>query len=228
MGDWQRERRKDTFYKAAKAEGYRARSAFKLKEIDAKFRIMRPGDVVVDLGAAPGGWSQVAKERVGENGVVIGVDLDFVQPTMGVTFVRGDMTEPGTVLAVLERIKERTGKDDNSVDAVVSDMSPNISGKYTMDQARSYWLCENALRFAEKVLKPGGHFIAKIFEGEDFPAFREMLQARFEVVKTFHPEASRKQSSEVYVIAKGFKPGRTPRRAGSGEDTEAWWDETAS
>lgn len=232
MGDvvsksWTRERRQDPYYKSAKAGGYRARSAFKLQQINGKFKIIRRGNVVVDLGAAPGGWSQVAVELVGENGVVVGVDLAFIQPLFGATFVQGDMTSRATVDRVRTRIEERIGRSDESVDVVISDMSPNISGNYTMDQARSFHLCQEALRFATQVLKPGGHFVTKIFEGEDFPALREELKALFGHVRTFSPPASRKESSEVYVVAMGYRGGDlAAKRPETGpEETEAWWDE---
>ena len=227
-GDWQREKRKDAYWRAAKKGGYRARSAFKLKQIQTKFKLIRRGGVVVDLGAAPGGWTQVALELVGKKGVVVGVDLAYVQPVGGATFIRGDMRDEQTVRRVLERVEERIGKSGHVVDVVLSDMSPNISGNYSMDQARSFHLCTVGLAFAERVLKPGGGFACKIFEGEDFASFRAMLQERFASVRTFSPPASRKQSSEVYLLAQGYRAeqaGRFTTPATGPEATEAWWDE---
>lgn len=225
--EWQRQRRDDPFYKAAKGSGYRARSAFKLLQINQKFKVIRSGNVVVDLGAAPGGWSQVAKELVGDSGLVIGVDLAYIKPVLGVTFVRGDMTSEGTVQTVLRRIEERVGRTQDTVDVVISDMSPNISGNYTMDQALSYFLCTKALEFTERVLKHGGHFVTKIFEGEDFPMLREAMKERFAHIKTFSPPASRKESSEVYLIGMGYRGrgGPMPTAGEEPEETEAWWEE---
>jgi 23S rRNA (uridine2552-2'-O)-methyltransferase len=199
MTRWYTEKKKEHFYKEAKRVGYRARSAFKLQQIQNRFHLIQRNDVVVDLGAAPGGWSQVAKELVGEQGIVIGADLSSINPLEGVDFIQGDLTQPDTI----KHIKEMMGGRD--ADVVLSDMSPDISGNYSVDQARSAWLCESALIVADQVLRPGGHFICKIFEGEDTKAFIKKVQSRFTVVKTFSPEASRKSSSEVYIIAKSFK-----------------------
>lgn len=199
---WLRERSKDAWYKAAKREGWRSRASYKLLQIQEKLEIIEEGDKVVDLGAAPGGWSQVAVELVGPDGVVVGIDLDRIEPLPGATFIRGDMTKPDTVAKALEAI-------GGAADVVISDMSPNISGSYSTDQARSVWLCENALLFADKVLKRGGHFVAKVFEGDLFPQFVNQVRDRFDGVKTVNPLASRKASSEVYVVGIGFRgPGR--------------------
>ncbi len=217
---WQRDRKQDAFYRKAKSEGYRARSAYKLQQLNDKFRIIRSGDVVVDLGAAPGGWTQVVVELIGDKGIAIGVDLDPIKPVLGATFIRGDMTKDRTVEKVLDRIEERAGErtaeEGRRVDVVVSDMSPHITGNYSVDQARSAYLCGHALDFAEKVLRPGGNFVAKIFEGEDFGSFRDRLKERFRQIKTFSPPASRKESSEVYLVAKGFRVG-----AGSNKTADA-------
>jgi|WetSurMetagenome_2_1015567.scaffolds.fasta_scaffold03318_2 23S rRNA (uridine2552-2'-O)-methyltransferase len=199
MTRWYTEKKKEHFYKEAKRVGYRARSAFKLQQIQIRFRLIPKDGLVVDLGAAPGGWSQVAKELVGEQGSVIGADLSTIQPLEGVTFIQGDITQVETV----QRIKELM--NDRLADVVLSDMSPDISGTYSVDQARSAWLCECALHVVDEILKPGGHFICKIFEGEDTKAFIEKVKQRFTIVKTFSPEASRKSSSEVYIIAKSLK-----------------------
>jgi len=199
MTRWYTEKKKEHFYKKAKQVGYRARSAFKLQQIQNKFQLIPQDALVVDLGAAPGGWSQVAQELVGTNGVVIGVDLSFIRPLENIRFLQGDVTKPETI----ERIKGMM--DGRDADVVVSDMAPDISGNYSVDQARSAWLCDCALRTAQQLLRPGGHFICKIFEGEDTPSFLKKIQQQFQVVKTFSPEASRKSSSEVYIIAKSFK-----------------------
>ena len=199
MTRWYTEKKKEHFYKEAKRTGYRARSAFKLQQIQVRFNLIPKNGVIVDLGAAPGGWSQVAKEQVGEQGTVIGADLSSIQPLENVQFIQGDITQAETV----ERIKDLMNR--RSADVVLSDMSPDISGSYSVDQARSAWLCECALHVVDQVLRPGGHFICKIFEGEDTKEFIEKVKQRFMIVKTFSPEASRKSSFEVYIIAKSFK-----------------------
>ncbi len=199
MTRWYTEKKKEHFYQEARRVGYRARSAFKLQQIQHRFHLIQKNDVVVDLGAAPGGWSQVAKELVGGQGVVIGVDLSSIKPLDGVEMIQGDITQADTV----ERIKEVM--NGRNADVILSDMSPDISGVYSVDQARSAWLCECALIIVDQVLRPGGRFICKIFEGEDTKAFIEKVNPRFSAVKTFSPEASRKSSSEVYIVAKSFK-----------------------
>ncbi len=193
---WQRERKKEHYYRQAKSEGYRSRAAYKLKQINKKYKIIKKGDVVVDLGAAPGGWSQVAKEAVG-NGFVFGVDLESIEPVEGVEFLMGDLTKKDVVETVTSLVKK--------ADVVISDMSPNISGAYSVDHARSVYLCESALDFAEKILKRNGNFVVKIFEGDLFKDYFEKIKNRFDYVKTYRPKATRKSSSEVYIIGKGFK-----------------------
>ncbi|MGD1059905.1 MAG: RlmE family RNA methyltransferase, partial [Methanomassiliicoccales archaeon] len=156
---WLADRRRDPYYKKAKQLDYRSRASFKLIQIDDKFHLLRPGAVVTDLGAAPGGWLQVAAERVGPKGRVIGVDLQPIEPIDGVITVQGDMRKDDTVTDVLELLPEE------KVDVVLSDMSPNISGSYSMDHARSVDLCEHALEFAERTLRKNGALVMKIFEG---------------------------------------------------------------
>jgi len=190
---WYRERKNEHYYKKAKRQGYRARSAYKLLQIQKKYDIMSPGDVVIDLGAAPGGWSQVAAERAKE---VVAVDLDRMQPIDNVTFLQGDMTEDET----LEQIRRHV----DEADAVISDMSPELTGNYTMDQARSVWLADNALQVARELLRPNGNFVCKVFMGEDYEEFRDEVRQAFNMVKPFTPEASRKSSSEIYLVAKQF------------------------
>ena len=201
MTRWYIEKKKEHFYNAAKQAGYRARSAYKLKQIQKKFMVLKEGSFVVDLGAAPGGWSQVAKEIVGENGIVIGMDLSPIQPIKGITFLQGDMTKE----ASLEELIEILG--DKKADVVLSDMSPDISGNYSVDQARSIYLGEQALITAEALLKPGGNFICKVFSGEDLQDFIEIISKKFNIVKQFSPPASRKKSSEIYIIAKNLQKG---------------------
>jgi 23S rRNA (uridine2552-2'-O)-methyltransferase len=199
MTRWYFEKKKEFFYNEAKRTGYRARSAFKLQQINKRFHIISPGDIVVDLGAFPGGWSQVASEFVGLNGKVISVDIAAMKPLENVVFIQGDITKETTIQAINEAMQ---GAKAN---VVISDMSPDISGTYSIDQARSVWLCEHALKVAELVLKHGGDFICKIFEGTDTPEFFESIKQRFHQVKKFSPEASRKSSSEIYIIAHSYK-----------------------
>jgi 23S rRNA (uridine2552-2'-O)-methyltransferase len=187
----------DPYVRKARAEGYRSRAAFKLAEIDRTDRLFAPGQRVVDLGAAPGGWSQVAAERIGPGGQVVAVDLLDVAPLPGVAFIRGDFTADA-VLRELERAL--TGA---RVDLVLSDMSPNLSGVAASDQARSVHLCELALDFALAHLKPGGSLLVKAFQGAGFPAFLERLRASFERVASRKPDASRSRSSEMYLLARG-------------------------
>lgn len=200
MTRWYSEKKREHFYKEAKRVGYRARSAFKLKQIQKRFNVIKEGDTVLDLGAAPGGWSQVAKELVGEQGTIVGVDISPVTPINGITFIEGDLTKESAI----EEIKEIIG--ERKADVILSDMSPNISGNYSVDQARSIWLCEHSLKTAEQLLKPNGILVCKAFGGEDLPGFAEKTRRKFKTVRQFSPVASRKSSSEIYIIAFSFKP----------------------
>lgn len=199
MTRWYREKKKEHFYKEAKRVGYRARSAFKLKQIQKKFKIIQKGNIVIDLGAAPGGWSQVAKELVGEKGTVIGIDISPIKPINGITFLQGDLTEDSTI----HKIRKLVG--GNKVDVILSDVSPDISGNYSVDHARSIYLCEHSLKLAEILLKPGGNFVCKAFAGEDLQDFIQKTSQRFKMIKQFSPPASRKSSSEIYIVALSFK-----------------------
>ena len=170
MTRWYQEKKQEHFYNEAKKQGYRARSAFKLKQIQKRFNIIKKGNTVVDLGAAPGGWSQVARELVGSNGRIIAIDLLPIKPVNEITFIQGDLTEESSIEALQKILGE------NKADVVLSDMSPDISGAYSVDQARSIWLCENALNTVERLLKNGGHFICKAFDGEDLKGFMDFLK----------------------------------------------------
>jgi 23S rRNA (uridine2552-2'-O)-methyltransferase len=194
---WMTERRNDPYSKAAKKMDYRSRASFKLIQIDDKFKLLKKGSVVADLGAAPGGWLQVAAERVGQKGKVVGVDMQCIEPIEGVETVQGDMRKEETVMDMLEAL-------GGKADVVLSDMSPNISGSYSMDHARSVDLCEHALEFAEKALRPGGSLVMKIFEGDMMQDLMRQVKARFKEVKLYGPDASRASSSEIYIIAKEF------------------------
>lgn len=212
---WLRERRKDDYYRKAKREGYRSRASYKLLQIDARFEIFREGARVVDLGAAPGGWSQVALDLVGPEGKVVGVDLAPIEPMEGVVFLRGDMTEPDTV----DRVREAIGGE---ADIVISDMSPNISGVYTVDHSRSVFLVETAATFARQVLRKRGDFVAKLFDGDLTGNVVSNLSRSFSRVKIHNPDASRAASSEVYIVARGFTGAPGPQRANRGR---AGWKE---
>ncbi|MFP4545388.1 MAG: RlmE family RNA methyltransferase [Methanomassiliicoccales archaeon] len=196
---WVQEKRKDQYYKMAKKRNYRSRASFKLKQIDRKFRIMRRGDTVLDLGAAPGGWLQVAKENVGPKGKVVGVDLQRIQPIDGVETVRGDLREGETMDRVLSLVGE--------ADVILSDMSPNISGNYSMDHARSVGLVEAALEVCRRALRPGGTLVAKVFQGDMLDDLQREVRSMFEQVKLHSPKASRDASSEIYIIARGYNGG---------------------
>ncbi|MFO7991491.1 MAG: RlmE family RNA methyltransferase [Thermoplasmata archaeon] len=189
-------KRKDGYYYKAKKEGYRSRAVYKLKQLDDKFNIFSSEDVVVDLGAAPGSWSQYAVERVGEDNV-IAVDLQRMRDIDGVDVYQGDLTDDET----LNRLSIIAG----DVDVVISDMAPNISGNYSMDQARSVYLASRALEFCKVALKPGGKLVVKVFQGDDFEDYLEMVNRYFSFVRCSSPKASRDSSSEMYVIAKGFQ-----------------------
>ncbi len=197
--NWIKEKRRDHYYRKAKEEGYRSRAAYKLIQIHNRFGIFRRGDVVVDLGAAPGGWSQIALRFIGKEGMLVGVDLQRVAPLEGAIFIRGDFTWKETADRIGEILKGR------EVSVVISDMSPNISGVYSTDHARSVYLAESALRFAVENLKKGGVFVVKIFEGDMTGDYVKEVKKHFGMVKLYSPKASRSSSSEIYLIAKGFR-----------------------
>ena len=203
---WMREHVNDVYVKRAKAEGYRSRASFKLLEIARRDRLLRPGMLVVDLGATPGGWSQVAQTQVGRHGCVIALDVLDMVPLPGVTFLQGDFREPAVEARLDEVLAGR------HPDLVMSDMSPNISGIAMSDQARAMHLAELALEFAVKHLKPGGSFLVKVFQGSGFQEFFREMQRSFNKVSTRKPEASRGRSNELYLLGSG-------RRAGAGGAT---------
>lgn len=187
----------DEFVKRAQREGYRARAAYKLMEIDDRDRLIKPGMTIVDLGAAPGSWSQVATRRMNGTGRVIALDLLEMAPVAGVTFIQGDFRET-TVLAQLEQLMN--GK---AVDLVIADMAPNISGIREVDQAGAAYLTELALEFSLKWLKPGGNFLVKVFAGTGFDDIVRDMRTGFDKVATRKPKASRDRSSEVYLLGVG-------------------------
>jgi 23S rRNA (uridine2552-2'-O)-methyltransferase len=195
---WRVDRKRDYYYKKAKAEHYRSRASYKLKQIDHRFDLIHQGDVIVDLGASPGGWSQVAVEVGGPESKVFALDLERMPPLDGVTFIRGDIRDKEVVSRLLDMIPDKA-------DVVISDMSPDISGNYSYDHARSVELCEHALRFASSILRAGGNFCVKMFYGDMSKNFVRLVEKSFAEVYTHHPKASRPTSSELYVVGIGFR-----------------------
>ncbi len=198
---WLREHFTDEYVKRAQKEGYRSRAVYKLLEIHEKDRLLRPGLTVVDLGAAPGGWSQLAARLVGGRGAVIALDLLPMEPLPGVGFIQGDFRET----AVLERLLEML--NGRPVDLVISDMAPNTSGVKAVDQPRGMYLAELALDFARQCLRPGGDLLVKVFQGEGCDAFLKNLRAAFTTVAPRKPKASRARSAERYLLARNYRGG---------------------
>lgn len=203
---------RDRFYNRAKQEGYRARSAYKLQQLDATADLFASGDTVVDLGAAPGGWLQVAAEEVGSSGTIIGVDRQRIDPIEGVETLRGDITDESTRNRILELV------GGNGADVVLSDMAPDMSGEYSLDHARSVHLARMAFQVGLEVLVRGGDLVVKVFEGPDLPDLRADIEREFEYVRAVHPEASRDASSELYLVGKGRLTA--PVREGDEFETE--------
>ncbi|WP_415033933.1 23S rRNA (uridine(2552)-2'-O)-methyltransferase RlmE [Azonexus sp.] len=196
---WMQEHVNDHFVQQAKKDGWRSRAAFKLMEIDDKDKLLKRGEVVVDLGATPGGWSQVAVERVGDSGLVFALDLLEMAPIRGVHFIQGDFREE-SVLAELENLLGA-----RQVGLVMSDMAPNISGMAVTDQARMMYLAELGLEFSRAHLKPDGAFLVKVFQGRDYEAFVKTMRETFCSVQVRKPEASRDRSPEVYLLGRGLR-----------------------
>jgi 23S rRNA (uridine2552-2'-O)-methyltransferase len=194
---WLREHREDPYVQRAQKEGYRSRACYKLLELQERDRLLRPGMTVVDLGSAPGGWSQVAARIVGSKGRVIASDILAMDGLEDVLFIQGDFTEDD----VFDRLCAEIG--DDGVQLVMSDMAPNMSGMAAVDQPRSMYLVELALDFALRTLEPDGSFLAKVFQGEGFDDLLANARAHFASVVTRKPEASRSRSREVYLLARG-------------------------
>ncbi|KAF5434084.1 23S rRNA (uridine2552-2'-O)-methyltransferase [Candidatus Methanophagaceae archaeon] len=194
---------RDRFYKRAKEEGYRSRSAYKLMQIEDRFKLINTGDVVIDLGAAPGGWSQVAKTWVGDNGVVISVDLQHIEKIEHVVIIKSDITDAEATIKAIKGTNSLKGRD--TVDVVISDVAPNLSGNRDYDQFRSLELSKSALNIAAALLRAEGNFVTKIFQGDYYNQFYKAVKDRFRNTKAYSPGASRKRSAEVYVIGKGFR-----------------------
>jgi len=195
---WRQRQERDIYVEQANQAGWRSRAVFKLEQIQAKEHLLKPGIVCVDLGSAPGSWSQLAARLVQPGGRVIAVDLLPMDAIPDVEFLQADFTTPAT----LEALRTRIGA--TPVDLVMSDMAPNISGNRGVDQPRTIALLEEALVFAEEVLRPGGDFLAKAFQGEGIDAFTRELRSHFKTVKTIKPKASRPASREIYLLARSF------------------------
>ena len=198
-GEWIERRRRDHYYRMAKREDLRSRASFKLLEINRKFGLIREGDVIVDLGAAPGGWLQIARRIVGESGFVLGVDIKEIEPLgfSNVVTIVGDITEPDIIVRIRALLPR-------PADAVISDVSPNISGVWEVDHARQIELAERSLRIAVEVLRKEGNFLVKIFQGDLQSYFLRRVRRFFRYVRTFKPKASRKESAEIYVLGIGY------------------------
>ncbi|AWM79663.1 23S rRNA (uridine(2552)-2'-O)-methyltransferase RlmE [Gammaproteobacteria bacterium ESL0073] len=196
---WLKEHFDDPFVKQAQKDGYRSRASYKLLEIQEKDHILKNGMTVIDLGAAPGGWSQVVSRIIGEHGRLIASDILSMDSIADVTFIQGDFTDDKVFETLLETINHQP------VDLVISDMAPNMSGMRSVDQTKAMLLCELALDMALKVLKPGGCFLIKIFQGEGFDAYLQMVRQSFDKVQIRKPNSSRDRSREQYLLAKGFK-----------------------
>ncbi|MCI4410504.1 MAG: 23S rRNA (uridine(2552)-2'-O)-methyltransferase RlmE [Thiotrichales bacterium] len=200
---WLKEHFSDPFWLLAQKEGYRSRATYKLKELDEKERLLKPGMLVADLGAAPGGWSQWAAERVSPGGMVVGLDLLPIVPLDGAVFLQGDFREESVLQLLLETL------DNRQVDIILSDMAPNTSGIRGVDVPRSIYLSELALEFAALVLKPGGDLLIKVFQGQGFDALLKDVRNVFTKVQLKKPKASRDRSVEVYVLARGYRGNKS-------------------
>lgn len=196
---WLKEHVNDPFVKQAQKDGYRSRASYKLLALNEKDKLIKPGMLVIDLGSAPGGWSQIASELVGEKGKVIASDILPMDALPDVDFIQGDFTEESVFDEIMGVIADRP------VDVVISDMAPNLSGVASADQAGSIYLIELALDMAKQVLKPKGSFVAKAFQGEGYEEFVKEVRNHFDSVVIRKPEASRARSREVYVVGRGFK-----------------------
>jgi 23S rRNA (uridine2552-2'-O)-methyltransferase len=196
---WLRERQNDHYHKLAVEEGYRSRAAYKLFQMDEKYEILKPGDVVLDLGASPGGWMQAARVLVGEKGCVLGIDLreikSFKEPNVTSIVADVEKIEPADLATRLPR----------KLDVLISDMSPNVSGVWSLDHIRQLDLARMALRLSTQLLNPGGNLVVKVFQGEFFKIFLDDVRNHFKIVRTVKPKASRSESAEMYLVCIGFR-----------------------
>lgn len=195
---WLNEHVNDPFVHLAKKEGYRARAAYKLLEINEKYNLLRPNTVIVDLGSAPGSWSQVVARKLGKSATVFALDILPMDEIDGVAFIQGDFRED----SVLQKLENAVGKQ--AVDIVISDIAPNMSGQTVTDQARSFYLCELALDFARNHLKDGGDFLVKVFQGAGFNEYMQDMKSSFAKTLSVKPKASRGRSNEIYLLGREF------------------------
>ena len=202
---WMQEHVNDHWVKEAQRRGYRSRAAFKLLELAERDQLLRPGMTVVDLGAAPGSWAQVLRERVGDRGTIVAIDLLEMAPVAGVKFLQADFREDAALAALAGALGGR------KADLVLSDMAPNLSGVESADQARAIHLGELALEFAVLWLQPGGDLVVKMFQGEGFPEFQRSMQGYFDKVYVRKPKASRDRSREVFLVGKRIRAGAVDR-----------------
>ncbi|HIO92355.1 MAG TPA: 23S rRNA (uridine(2552)-2'-O)-methyltransferase RlmE [Leucothrix mucor] len=200
---WLQEHFDDEYVKKSQQDGYRSRAVYKLEEIQIREQLIKPNMKVIDLGAAPGGWSQYATKLVGKNGRVIASDILDIDPLPFVEFIQGDFTEESVLNEILS-VLDKDSSSNKKLDIVISDMSPNMSGVESIDLPRSLYLCELALEMAREVLKPGGSLLVKLFQGQGSDEYLRDVRSSFKQVKIRKPKASRARSKEVYVVAKNF------------------------
>ena len=204
---WLKEHFDDEYVRRSQQDGYRSRAVYKLIEIDQKDRLLKPGMTVIDLGAAPGGWSEYCVKKLGKKGIMVALDILPMEPIDGATIIEGDFREDAVfdeLMSVMNSGSIENGPESGRADLVISDMAPNISGMGSVDMPRAYYLCELALDFARQVLKPGGVFLVKLFQGEGFEAYNKELKSSFSKVIMRKPKASRPRSREIYALATGF------------------------
>ena len=199
---WLKEHFDDEYVRRSQQDGYRSRAIYKLIEIDEKDRLIKPGMTIIDLGAAPGGWSEYCVKKLGKNGTVVALDILPVEPIEGVTIIEGDFRQDSVFDELMNVMND--GSTNNRADLVISDMAPNISGMGSVDMPRAYLLCDLALDLARQVLKPGGGLLVKLFQGEGFESYNKELKASFSKVVMRKPKASRARSREIYALATGF------------------------
>jgi 23S rRNA (uridine2552-2'-O)-methyltransferase len=200
---WIHERKNEHYHVKAKEEGYRSRASYKLLQIHNKFHIFENAKYVLDLGAAPGGWLQVASEKIGEDGIVVGVDLEEIRPFFNenIYTIVGDVTDPEVQIEIMRMF-------EGKFDVILSDMAPDVIGQWEVDHFRQIFLARNALKIADSLLKNDGWFIVKVFQGSEYPAFLRDMKKMFHYVKNFKPKASRKRSAELYMVAQNLKKNR--------------------
>ncbi|MGE8191147.1 23S rRNA (uridine(2552)-2'-O)-methyltransferase RlmE [Pseudomonas sp. NPDC086278] len=196
---WLQRHVNDPYVKQAQKDGYRSRASYKLLEVQEKYKLIRPGMSVVDLGAAPGGWSQVTSRLIGGQGRLIASDILEMDSIPDVTFIQGDFTQDEVLAQILEAV------GNSQVDLVISDMAPNMSGTPEVDMPKAMFLCELALDLAARILKPGGNFVIKVFQGEGFDAYVKDARQKFEKVQMIKPDSSRGSSREQYMLAWGYR-----------------------